>query len=72
MNITKIEWTDYSWNPITGCNKGCAYCYAKKIALRLKGRSGYDKDNPFKQAVPNLTSINPKKSKYQQKNSLHI
>ena len=48
MNITKIEWTDYSWNPITGCNNNCPYCYAKKMALRLKGRSGYDKENPFK------------------------
>lgn len=48
MNITKIEWTDYSWNPITGCNNNCSYCYAKKMALRLKGRSGYDKENPFK------------------------
>jgi protein gp37 len=48
MNITKIEWTDYSWNPITGCNNRCLYCYAKKMATRLKGRSGYDKDTPFK------------------------
>ncbi len=48
MNITKIEWTDYSWNPITGCNNRCPYCYAKKMATRLKGRSGYDKETPFK------------------------
>ncbi|MDP3104565.1 MAG: DUF5131 family protein [Candidatus Methanoperedens sp.] len=48
MNITKIEWTDYSWNPITGCNNRCLYCYAKKMATRLKGRSGYDKETPFK------------------------
>ena len=48
MNLTKIEWTDYSWNPITGCNKGCSYCYAKKMANRLKGRAGYDRDDPFK------------------------
>ncbi|MCK4561249.1 MAG: DUF5131 family protein [Calditrichia bacterium] len=48
MNNTKIEWTDYTWNPVTGCNNGCPYCYAKKMAVRLKGRSGYNKDNPFK------------------------
>jgi len=48
MNSTKIEWTDFTWNPITGCNKGCSYCYAKKMAFRLKGRYGYDKINPFK------------------------
>lgn len=47
MNKTKIEWTDYTWNPITGCNRNCRYCYAKKMAIRLKGRAGYDKDKPF-------------------------
>jgi len=36
MNKTKIEWTDYSWNPITGCKHGCWYCYAKKLCLRFK------------------------------------
>lgn len=36
MNRTKIEWTDYSWNPITGCKHGCWYCYAKKLYQRFK------------------------------------
>lgn len=48
---TKIEWTDETWNPITGCtpiSEGCQNCYAKRMANRLKGRYGYDKDNPFK------------------------
>jgi protein gp37 len=35
MNKTKIEWTDYTWNPITGCLHGCPYCYAKKITERF-------------------------------------
>ena len=35
MNKTKIEWTDYSWNPITGCNHGCWYCYAEKLFKRF-------------------------------------
>lgn len=35
MNKTKIEWTDYTWNPITGCLHGCDYCYARKIAERF-------------------------------------
>jgi protein gp37 len=48
MNLTKIEWTDFTWNPITGCNRECSYCYAKKMAFRLKGRSGYDINSPFK------------------------
>lgn len=51
MNRTKIEWTDYTWNPITGCDKvGCSLgkdCYAYKMAQRLRGRYGYPKKNPF-------------------------
>lgn len=47
MNRTKIEWADYTWNPITGCNHGCPYCYARRMAFRLKGRAGYPVENPF-------------------------
>jgi protein gp37 len=36
MNKTKIEWTDYSWNPIVGCKHGCWYCYARKLTQRFK------------------------------------
>lgn len=39
MRTTKIEWTDKTWNPITGCTKksiGCANCYAEMMARRLK------------------------------------
>ena len=36
MNRTKIEWTDYSWNPIVGCKHGCWYCYAKKLTQRFR------------------------------------
>lgn len=38
MKTTKIEWTDKTWNPITGCTKisaGCANCYAEIMARRL-------------------------------------
>ena len=38
MNNSKIEWTDKTWNPITGCTQvsaGCKNCYAKKMARRL-------------------------------------
>jgi protein gp37 len=48
---TKIEWTEYSWNPVTGCtpaSEGCQNCYAKRMATRLKGRYGYPEDEPFK------------------------
>jgi protein gp37 len=51
MSNTKIEWTDKSWNPITGCSpvsEGCRNCYAKRMANRLRGRYGYPKDEPFR------------------------
>ena len=41
-----IEWTEATWNPVTGCDKvspGCAHCYAECMAKRLKamGQSNY-------------------------------
>lgn len=36
---TKIEWTEVSWNPVTGCSPistGCQHCYAARFAKRLK------------------------------------
>lgn len=35
MEKTKIDWTDSTWNPVTGCLHGCEYCYAKRIARRF-------------------------------------
>lgn len=48
---SKIEWTEHTWNPITGCTKvspGCKHCYAETMAKRLQamGTEGYD--NGFK------------------------
>lgn len=40
MATSKIEWTDKTWNPVTGCTKqseGCRNCYAEVMARRLKG-----------------------------------
>jgi len=48
--VTKIEWCEETWNPITGCtpiSEGCKNCYAKRMANRLKGRYGYPKKNAF-------------------------
>ena len=39
-----IEWTDATWNPVTGCTKvspGCAHCYAEAITLRFKRGGRY-------------------------------
>ena len=41
-----IEWTDATWNPVTGCDKispGCKHCYAERLAIRLKamGQANY-------------------------------
>src|SRR6266550_2672417 len=43
---TGIEWTESTWNPVTGCSKispGCKYCYAERMADRLMamGHSNY-------------------------------
>lgn len=49
--MTKIEWCDEVWNPVTGCSpisEGCDHCYAKRMAIRLKGRYGYPADDPFR------------------------
>lgn len=37
--LSKIEWTEATWNPVTGCDKvspGCKHCYAERMALRLQ------------------------------------
>ena len=49
MNRSKIEWTNETWNVITGCTKGCPYCYAKPWAYRLKrmGNPAYQYEDPF-------------------------
>jgi protein gp37 len=36
MNKTKIDWANYTWNPITGCKHGCPYCYARKLTALYK------------------------------------
>lgn len=38
MNNTKIEWADMTWNPVTGCQHGCSYCYARMIADRFASK----------------------------------
>jgi protein gp37 len=45
-----IEWTDATWNPVTGCMKvssGCDRCYAETFAERFRGVSGHYFENGF-------------------------
>ena len=45
-----IEWTDSTWNPVTGCTKvseGCANCYAERMAKRLKAMGNKNYANGF-------------------------
>lgn len=52
MSNSKIEWTEETWNPTTGCSKvsaGCKFCYAEVMANRLKamGTPGYENGFDF-------------------------
>jgi len=50
MSSSKIEWTDSTWNPLTGCNKvspGCKFCYAERMATRLKAMGNPNYRNGF-------------------------
>ena len=45
-----IEWTDATWNPVTGCTKvsrGCDNCYAERIAERFRGTPGHPFERGF-------------------------
>jgi protein gp37 len=46
-----IEWTDATWNPVTGCTKispGCKHCYAERLSKRLKAMGQANYRNGFK------------------------
>src|SRR5262245_875603 len=48
--ISKIEWTDATWNPVRGCTKispGCAHCYAATFAERFRGVPGHPYEQGF-------------------------
>jgi protein gp37 len=47
---TPIEWTDATWNPVTGCSKvspGCDNCYAERFAERFRGVPGHPYEQGF-------------------------
>ncbi|GAB4537265.1 MAG: DUF5131 family protein [Anaerolineae bacterium] len=48
---SSIEWTESTWNPITGCTRispGCKHCYAERMALRLQAMGQPNYANGFK------------------------
>lgn len=50
MNSSKIEWTNATWNPVTGCtkvSKGCDNCYAERFAERFRGTVGHPYEAGF-------------------------
>lgn len=54
MNKSSIEWTEKTWNPVTGCNKlsqGCKHCYAATLAKRLKAMGNTRYVNGFEVTV---------------------
>ena len=74
MAQSKIEWTEETWNPITGCTKcsdGCTHCYAATFARRLQAmgnpryKNGFEVaihedlfEKPFKWKKPKLVFVN--------------
>lgn len=54
MAASKIEWTEETWNPITGCTKcspGCLHCYAERFAIRLQAMGNTRYENGFNVTV---------------------
>ena len=50
-NMSKIEWTDQTWNPTTGCDKvsaGCKFCYAEVMSRRLMSMGQEKYQNNFR------------------------
>jgi protein gp37 len=48
--LSKIEWTDATWNPVRGCTKispGCKHCYAERFAERFRGVPGHPFEDGF-------------------------
>jgi protein gp37 len=51
MAQSSIEWTEQTWNPVTGCSKispGCKNCYAERFAQRLHAMGAFNYRNGFK------------------------
>lgn len=80
--MSKIEWTEQTWNPITGCVKvspGCKHCYAETMARRLQamGAPGYENGfqlsllperltQPLKRRKPTMYFVNSMSDLFQE------
>lgn len=54
MAQSSIEWTEMTWNPVTGCDKisaGCKFCYAEVMAKRLRAMGVEKYQNEFKLTI---------------------
>ena len=65
-NRSAIEWTEVTWNPVTGCDRvsaGCDHCYALALAKRLKamGAANYSRDGDPRTSGPGFgVSVHPR------------
>ena len=63
---SKIEWTESTWNPVTGCHKisaGCENCYAQRMAIRLQKMGNAKYANGFKLTLQDTCLSDPLKWK---------
>ena len=54
--VSKIEWTESTWNPVTGCTKispGCKNCYAERMAKRLQAMGSANYRDGFNVKIHN-------------------
>jgi protein gp37 len=81
--LSKIEWTDATWNPVRGCTKvspGCKHCYAERFAERFRGVEGHPFEQgfdlrlvpeklaePMKWSEPRMIFVNSMSDLFQQK-----
>jgi len=67
--MSKIEWTDKTWNPVTGCTKvsqGCKNCYAERMYERFNGKGSFKNiichedrlNHPFRWKKPTMVFVN--------------
>lgn len=60
--MSKIEWTEKTWNPVTGCTKfsaGCVHCYAETMANRLKAMGSPKYSNGFMPTLHEESLLEP-------------